>query len=74
METVFCYIGEEPVHRQTRQAGAGTTGTNRNENEAIMFLQEYNTRAQVEFNEYMDAAWAYESDLTDENQQLSVST
>ena len=75
METVFCHLGEEPVHRHTRQAGAGTTtGTNLNENDAIMFLQEYNTRAQVEFNEYMEAYWAYESDLTEENQQRNVST
>ena len=62
--------GVKPAHRYSRQAG---TGTNSDEAQAIIFLEEYNTRAQVEFNEWQEAAWAYESDLTDENQQRNVS-
>ena len=62
--------GVKLAHRYSRQAD---TGTNSDEGQAIKFLDEFNTRAQVEFNEYQEAAWAYESDLTDENQQRNVS-
>ena len=66
-ETVYCQAGNL---RHSRQAG---TGTNSDEDQAIMFLEEYNRRAQVEYYEEQVAYWAFDTDFTEENQQRLVS-
>ncbi|XP_072029767.1 angiotensin-converting enzyme-like [Amphiura filiformis] len=50
----------------------GRVASNNNEEDAIRFLQQYDQRAQEEFYRWSEAAWVYESDLTEENKQLSI--
>lgn len=46
---------------------------NSNEDDAIAFLNEYNTEYGALVNQYVIASWNYETNLTDENANAVVS-
>ncbi|KAJ8030388.1 Angiotensin-converting enzyme [Holothuria leucospilota] len=45
------------------------SGTNTNEEEAIQFLDEFNTEAQIRGPVAIEAAWTYNTNITDHNQR-----
>lgn len=46
---------------------------NNNETAAIIFLDEYNQQAMVEYYQDVSASWTYNTNITDYNQERSVS-
>lgn len=47
-------------------------GDNSNETQAIMFLEEYNERAQTVYPESIEISWTYNTDITAANQQAMI--
>lgn len=47
-------------------------GTNANEGDAIAFLERYNAEFPPLLTKYTNAAWNYETNLTDENANAAV--
>jgi hypothetical protein len=43
------------------------------EAEAARWLAQYNEESQIVYSKYMEAHWTYNTNLTDYNQQLTVS-
>lgn len=48
-------------------------GTNTNEEDAIDLLARFDAEAQVEYYNSAEASWTYNTNITDYNQQKSVS-
>ena len=47
-------------------------GTNRNENEANIFLERYNKESSILSTELTRASWNYDTNLTDDNANILV--
>lgn len=44
------------------------------EAQAVLFLAEYNSTAEVVWNAYTEASWAYNTNINEENKQIMVRT
>lgn len=61
------------MHQALQLSSLTPPDKNTDEIDAKKFLEEYNSTAEVVWNEYTEASWTYNTDINDVNKKAMVS-